>query len=343
MFSNPLLQKYLDAVDIEKAKAIRRLLPLYRLGFKTQEDVLAELQVHTGYANTIHRYMVNRNILTYEQIICILRLYDITDLPGVEVIELTDYIVILVPEPQILIKISDIIFQIILVPDVLVEVEGAETTYNMVLVPEPQVIIDVDAIIAQLTISLVPEPQVFLINTSDKVTITLVPEPQIIIDLPTSDQYTISLVPEPLVSLGGTGGFLISLVPEPQIIPETIAAPDDRIFYGVAEQPQRPATADFAQLLSMVMSPVPANLNVLYPSEVGYYILAIPASAALRRRWYVNEFNQGNIGGAIDPIFGNAWPDPILQMYAGKSYQVYIGNYATQFSQMITFMDSVAP
>lgn len=343
MFSNQLLQKYLDAVDIEKAKAIRRLLPLYRLGFKTQEDVLAEMQVHTGYANTIHRYMVNRNILTYEQIMCILRLYDIADLPGVEVIELTDYLVVLVPEPQILLQISDIIFQITLVPDILIEIDGLQPEYTMVLVPEPQILINVDDIIAQLQIDLVPEPQVFLPVNYDQFDIVFVPEPQITLDLPTGDQYQISLVPEPLISFGGVGGFVVSLVPEPQVEFELTASPDDRIYYGVAETVVRPAAATFSELLSMVMSPVPANLTLLYPREVGFYILAIPASSALRRRWYVNEFNQGRIGGDIDPIFGNAWPDPILQMYAGKAYQVYIGNYATQFSEAIIFMDSVEP
>lgn len=341
MFTNDLLQKYLDAIDVKKAKAIRKLLPLYRLGLKSKDDVLAEIQVHTGYSKTIHRYIVNRDILTYEQIMHILSLYSISDIPGVVVTDFNDFIIISTPAPQVIFAISDIIFKITGVPDVLIEIEGLLPTYNMVLIPEPRIDINIDDIISQIDITLVPEPQVFTLASADRYLIDFVPEPIVTTTLSLLDQMLITIVPEPIIGIGVHGGFVITVVPEPRITLETRAAIDDRIFFGIMTGNVRPEVATFETLLSMSLTPIPADLNMFFPAGVGYYVLALPASAALRRRWHVDDFNQGNIGGIIDPIFGNLWPDPILQVFGGRSYQVYITSYVTQFNRSVTFLDSV--
>jgi hypothetical protein len=336
-FDNDLLQLYLNAIDIEKAREIRNLLPLYRLGLRTKEDVLAKLQVHTGNENTIRRYIVNKDTLTEQQLWCILSLYNIADLEGVEVVNFEDYLVVYVPTPEVLIAISEAIYEITKVPDVIVMLEERPSQVDIVLVPEPTIQLAIDEIIAEYEITLVPEPIVLLnTETGDEYTITFVPEVQVTL-ANNYDDYEITLVPEVQVSLGIFDIAVILYVPEVQVTLETEELPDDRIYYGISTDPARPAVADFSILTSELRSPVPDDLTIRYDGSVGYYILALPAAATVRRSWYVDEFNKGPIGGSWDDVFSNAWPDPILQMYGGKTYQVYIGSYATQFLNEVIF------
>lgn len=335
MFSNDLLNKYLDAIDIEKAKVIRKLLPLYRLGLKTKEDILSEMQVHTGNRKTVYRYIIDRSTLTLEQIMCILSLYNITDIPGVDVVEWDEHIVVFVPEPQILITISEIMNKLTFVPDVIVSNE-LDQTFDLVMVPEVIVDIDIDSITINKPVLFVPEPIIMLdVQTGEKYEITFVPEPQIILSIPTADKTTLTFVPEPTILFGESGLFDIVLVPGVQIELESEVAPDDRVFYGVSQSELRPLTANFSALLSMVRSPIPGDLEIDFPRVAGYYIFALPAAADLRRSWYVDEDNRGAIGGSWDDVFSNAWPDPILQTHGGVSYKVYIGSYGTNFTKPV--------
>ena len=336
-FDNDLLQLYLDAIDIEKAKEIRKLLPLYRLGLRTKEDVLSRLQVHTGNENTIRRYIVNKATLTEQQLWCILSLYNIADLEGVEVVDFEDYLIVYVPTPEVLIAISEIIYRVTGVPDVIVILEDRPEQYDIVLVPEPTVDLAIDEIVIQHQITLVPEP-IVLLNTQsgDRYTITFVPEVQVTLEN-SIGSFEITLVPEVQVSFGVFDIAVILYVPEVQVEIETVELPDDRIFYGVSTDPLRPSEADFSILTSELRSPVPDDLTIRFDGSVGYYILALPSAATVRRSWFVDEFNKGAIGGGWDDVFSNAWPNPILQIHGGKSYQVYIGSYATHFRNDVMF------
>lgn len=295
-----ILQQYLNAIDVEKGKVIQKLLPLYRLGLRTHKKIFRQLQIHSGYWNTVRRYMTNRNVLTQQQINNILSLYDIRNIPNIPSIIYNRHILTFIPEARVF--------------------------FNVLAV--------------QLRIISVPEPRVFWDALPIRLSIAFVPEPRILFTTPAVIQRPITGVPEPRVMFVAPQigqQFPMTFVPEPRVVNQIQTAGGARIFFGVDGAVSRPIFANFAALNPIVIDPIPADITLIFANTLGFYIIAIPVSAPVRNEWFVDNLNRGAIGGAIDPVFGNAWPEPVIQIHETVSYNVYIGNYRTIFSTPITF------
>lgn len=305
MYQNSILQLYLNSIDVEKAKVVKKLLPSYRLGLMSQNRLLKRLQLHNGYAETIERYMQNPNILSNEDMSWILSLYDISNIPDTQAVRFTQHLVQQVPEPMIQVSITKVVYNIVLMPEPTIQVEAISVTYNLVLVPEPTIQI-IGVIQTQRSLILVPEPTIIL-------------EGALII----------------------TPATLITIVPEPTIRVEAQVVADANVFFGVAAQVLRPHSADFATLQPLTINPIPSSFAVTFPNTIGFHILAVINTAPVRVQWVVDALNLGAIGGAVDPTFGNLWPNPITQTHNGRLYNVYITNYSTLFNLPVSFSDGI--
>ena len=79
---------------------------------------------------------------------------------------------------------------------------------------------------------------------------------------------------------------------------------------------------------------IPINFN---STSDDYVWLAIPSTSTDKTKWYINDFNSGNIGGAVS-VGGNLFPDSCLVTnvsslyWAGLTYKVYLSNYQTQIN-----------
>lgn len=303
MYNYQVLKLYLNAIDVEKVKVIKKLLPFYRLGLKFRRCLISDLQIHTGYGKTIERYMENPKTLSNEELLWILSLYDISDIPAVEPILFDQYLIRVVPEPRIEVRMADIVYTILSVPEPRIEVEVLPSTRIITFIPEPRV-------------EFTP-----IINI----------------------QYLITFVPELIMEIERiivVQQYLITLVPEPSVQVHPVPVSGSPILFGVDTAAVRPSVANFGILASMLINPIPSNLTITFPNAIGFYVLAIPFTAPIRTQWYVDNLNRGSIGGSVDPVFGNAWPAPIMQTFNGVPYNVYIGNYNTLFSSPVTFMDA---
>lgn len=60
---------------------------------------------------------------------------------------------------------------------------------------------------------------------------------------------------------------------------------------------------------------------------------ATPVSAGIKSSWYVDDLNQGLIGGPANR-FGNLFPDPVTITYAGLNLYLYISTGRTDVQSM---------
>lgn len=77
-----------------------------------------------------------------------------------------------------------------------------------------------------------------------------------------------------------------------------------------------------------------------------YLFFAIPSTSTAKTVWVVDEFNNGEIGGAVS-VGGNLFPDPVAvnvnltnPLLGIVEYQVYITNYQTQVQNNIEFRNT---
>lgn len=79
------------------------------------------------------------------------------------------------------------------------------------------------------------------------------------------------------------------------------------------------------------------SINIPFNSGDNDFIwLAIPQENTVRTKWFVNIFNQGDIGGAKN-LNGNLFPDPEVITIDNKIYTIYISNYRTS-AEFINFL-----
>ncbi len=336
MFNDDRLKKYIQAVEQEQEVLYPDLLSFYKVNLSPAKKTFKHIQIHEGYKQTIKRYIENRNTLTKEELLCILSLYSIEDLKEIEEV------------------IGDG-FYIVSVPDIIVMLDHEHVGYQIVSVPIPEVILP---LVRQITS--IPQVHVLLEEVIREYLITSLPDPIVElsgVELPLPE-YPITSLPLPIIDLEGIVPLapeIIGLpepivmldslyptheiisIPEPIVILGETVSTDNKYFYGVFEiDPHapytRPTEANFTNLIVGFSNIIPDDLRISFPQATGFYIFAIPASAPIRRSWFVSERNQGPIGGAWDDPFSNLWPDPIQQVYQDVLYNVYISSYPTTFS-----------
>lgn len=337
MFNDDTLRKYIQAADIKKSEEIENVLPLYKYGFVMKEEHFRNLHIHFGYQNTIRRYMENRNSLTKEELLCILKHYDITDIPDVPDILLPQTLrVTFVPEAQIVLTGAEQKIIIDYLPTPQVEINIATIPVNIVYIPEAQVVFTVPT-----TMTFVPDIQITILMNQ---AIQFVPKAQIEIDLTTIPpiESVLDYAPPAQIVIGDIIGSIIDYVPPTQIeIPEDPMS-GDTIYWGVMETASgdpRPTAATFdfngSSINKIILSGnVGADLSLSFDNTVrGYMVFAIPESATDRNSYRDPNGFDGNIGGVAGP-FGNLWPDPELKFNdtipIPVNYKVYITSFWTQ-------------
>lgn len=90
-----------------------------------------------------------------------------------------------------------------------------------------------------------------------------------------------------------------------------------------------------------VVSSSNETIIINFNSTVDDYVwVAIPSTSSDKTKWFINDFNNGNIGGSVS-VGGNLFPDKDLvtnvssQYWAGLTYKVYLSNYQTQINTNI--------
>jgi len=111
--------------------------------------------------------------------------------------------------------------------------------------------------------------------------------------------------------------------------PSRTITPIYPIFYGVSDSQPNTSTLDFNGMTKQVVNG--QNTVTVTPSSTDsqWVIVAIPSSYPTKTKWYVDELNQGAIGGSSN-LFGTSTtnlkssPDGY---WGGISYRIYITNY----------------
>ena len=83
------------------------------------------------------------------------------------------------------------------------------------------------------------------------------------------------------------------------------------------------------------------TITVNFASTADDYIwFATPSGSTTKTVWFVDELNNGSIGGAVGPG-GNLFPDPVVvsinspgSLWSGVSFKIYISNYQTTAGAM---------
>jgi len=339
MFNEDTLKKYIKSIDFEKALSMERVLPLYKYGFVIKEENLRELKIHTGFQNTIRRYIENPQSLTRRELVCILRLYSIEH-PEVSPVLPPEVLEILFsPKPQIELDKDDVIIltEITFSPKPVITISIEDVDVIIEFAPVPQV--NIDEAITLLTFS--PVPQILLDN---QILIEYAPKAQIILDEGTViPQYPVmDYAPHPWIVSIDELAPIVNYVPKSQVKLEIDIAVGDVIYWGVMERTSsdpRPTASDFEfddTGISSITLPgnTPDNLLLSFNSSIkGYIMFAIPESAPSRQSYRDPNNFEGNIGGSPGP-FGNLWPDAEIKFNdiipIPKNYKVYITSYWTQ-------------
>lgn len=102
------------------------------------------------------------------------------------------------------------------------------------------------------------------------------------------------------------------------------------IFYGGIDTLQLPANVNLG-LLTKIFKPVDSEIDLSVNIDDKFLVVAVPAFWAVKTRWFVSQFNQGDIGGASnfigDAVTANK--NSPTALWNGVLYRFYISNYAT--------------
>lgn len=126
-----------------------------------------------------------------------------------------------------------------------------------------------------------------------------------------------------------------------RILAGTVNSPSKTItpllpfFYGVFNTVQNLSTLALTGLSKTVAdsnSTITANVNAVDQ----FIVIAIPNSSTIKTKWYVNDLNQGNIGGATN-LFSDSVTSPKNSpdgYWGGITYRLYQTNYKTTTSSI---------
>lgn len=82
---------------------------------------------------------------------------------------------------------------------------------------------------------------------------------------------------------------------------------------------------------SLPSNPIPVPFN---SATDDFLWFAIPTAAGTKSTWYVDDQNQGLIGGPVS-FFGNLFPDPVIVTYNSITMYLYISTARTNVGTMI--------
>lgn len=110
---------------------------------------------------------------------------------------------------------------------------------------------------------------------------------------------------------------------------------------GVAAGVNRPsATAALISGGTKVVASSSGTISINFNSTSDDYIwFAIPTASTSKTKWYVDELNNGDIGGVVG-VAGNLFPDfdSVVNVgtvyWSGETYKLYISNYQTEVTQI---------
>ena len=249
MLTKETLKKYILAIDKERASSTEKVLPFYKYGYGLSETNIRELSIHTGYRNTLERYIKDNTILTEKEILCILRLYSI-DFPD------------LVP---------------ILPPEIL----------NVVFVPSPMVQLDVDSIVTVLDLTFVPQPQVTLAVNEIPVTIDFVPKPQVSLDIETVG-LTLQFIPTPIVKVDNANITTLTSIPKPIVNLDISTIPPEETTLDFVPMPYIFIQPTVSTVLDFVPKPIVKLDMTTVTTGVYYWGYVNEAKSSLDRQQVVN-------------------------------------------------------
>lgn len=352
MFSSDSLNRYLVAVHIKKGISAESVLPLYKYGFILREQNFKDIKIHDGYYNTIQRYIDDNKVLTKEELSCILRLYDITNITVEEAPEVVQIVIKFIPGTIVQLSEQDI--------DVSVKIN---------YVPDPVITLDIP-----LTLDFAPQTIVEMLNlinitfapetivSVDVLGITYVPEPIVELDETTIPPVypTVNYASEPIVSIFETAIQSIAFVPQ-TIVELFFEQPpaSGNYFWGYTGYNSRfSRTKELSNIVgnpdtldTMLNTPNPETIGKVrkgefennsdsllctnWTSEIpfgnnAFVFFMIPTSIAPRTSY--------SFGSGFSSIPGTVFPEaestPIV--FGGVSYNIYFSNIRTLFMSNVT-------
>ncbi len=331
MIQDTLVHKYIDTIDLYKVDVAEDLLVLYRIGAGGKEEKIKELQLHNGYQQTLKRYLLNKSSLTPMEVLGILELYALRD---AEFTLPYGYYVVSIPTPNIRLHHSlQSVYGILYLPKPNIRY-AKESIFGIASVPGVNVSKEVP-----LSVSYIPKPNVNILHGIQPYGILQTPLVNVVMH---GHAVQISSIPKPNMRFieEEIDGHAIVSIPKPNIMSADEISLGNTYYYGVHQTGElstpRPTSISFEGLIKVHTNTIESSLEIDFPRQTGYYIFAIPATAPLKKTWYISQYNSGMIGGSPEPIaFSNLWPDPLQQTYAGITYNVYVTSYATSVNEPI--------